>query len=164
MTSPAYFVHGGKWHVAPNQEIDANDVMRNRIEFDSGQDVLEGALVYKIQMRQHIESDEFIQDELKVIELLVVWSFERTKGLHVRALLIEHDEKFDEDKLKKLYQVNADTLDARVEFIGSNWLLNDVTILMTAVKVMNGGYRCDIFISEGIQYNVKKPIWIDAER
>jgi hypothetical protein len=35
--------------VVLNQEIDVNSVMQNHLEFDSGQNILEGALVYRIQ-------------------------------------------------------------------------------------------------------------------
>jgi predicted deacetylase len=71
LTSPVYFMSGGKWNVVPEQEIDVNTVMRNCIELDSGQDMLEGALVYRIQAKKHTESDKTDQDELKHIWLLV---------------------------------------------------------------------------------------------
>jgi hypothetical protein len=43
LISPLYSMYGGKWHVTPDQEIDVDAVMRNRIEFDSERNVLEGA-------------------------------------------------------------------------------------------------------------------------
>jgi hypothetical protein len=158
-------MHGGRWHVAPVHGIDVNAVMRNYIEFDSGQDILEGALVYKIQ-RKHIESGKLIQDESKSIQLLVAWHADHTRGLDVRALLVEHDKKFnwDEDKLRKLHQKYWHSLKSWVNPIGSNWLLNDATVLATPVKAMNGGYRWDIFISKGTKNNIKKPLWFDVER
>jgi hypothetical protein len=79
-------------------------------------------------------------------------------------LIVKHDKKLDEIGLRKLYQVNANTLDAQVDFIGSNWLLDDATVLKTTVSVMNGGYKWDVFISEGIKDNVERPLWIDEER
>jgi hypothetical protein len=103
LISPVYFIHGGKWHAVPDQEIGINIVMRNYLEFDSGRDILEGVLVYKIQ-RKHIKSDEFVQDESKNIQLLIVWHVEHTKRLNVRALLVEYDNEFDKDKLRQLYQ------------------------------------------------------------
>jgi hypothetical protein len=164
LTSPIYFIYGGNWHVAPDQEIDANAVTRNCIELDSGQDILKGALIYKIQ-RKHTESGEFIQDESKSIQLMVAWYVEPTKGLDVRALLVEHDKEFNwgEDNLRKLYQKYWHSLDALVSPFGSSWLLNDIT-LATTIKVMNGGYKWDISISEGIKNNVEKPLGVDAER
>jgi hypothetical protein len=164
LTSPVYFIHGGKWHVVPDQEIDVDAIMRSRLEFDSGQDILEGILVYKIQ-RQHAKSDEFVQDKSKNIQLLVAWHAEHTKGLHVRALLIEHDKEFnwDEDKLRELHQKCWCPLDAWANPTGSNWKLDDATMLTTTIKVMNGDYRWDISISEEGD-GIERPLWIDAER
>jgi hypothetical protein len=96
-------MHGGKWHVVPDQEINVNAVMRNLIEFDSGQDILEGALVYRIR-RKHAETDKSAQDKSKNVQLLVAWRVEHTKELDVRLVLVEHDGELDKDKLKKLYQ------------------------------------------------------------
>jgi hypothetical protein len=162
LTSPVYFIHGGKWHVAPDQEI---GVMQNYLEFDSGQDILEGALVYGIQRKQ-TESDKLIQNEPENIQLLVAWHAEYTNGLDIRALLVEHDKGFnwDEDKLKRLYQRHWHPLDAWVDFIGNDWLLNNATVLRVNVNVMNGGYRWDIVIYEGERVVIEKPLWVDTER
>jgi hypothetical protein len=116
LTFPVYFIHGGRWHVAPDQEIDFNAVMQNCLEFDVGQDILEGTLVYRIQ-RKHTES---VQDGSKRTHLLVAWHVERTRGLHVRALLIEHDNELDEDKLRRLHQKYWHSLGAWVNPIASN--------------------------------------------
>jgi hypothetical protein len=153
-------MNGGRCHVASDWEIDVNAVMRNRLEFDFRQGILEGALVYRIQ-RKHAKS---AQDESKRICLLVVWSIEYTKGLRVHALIVKHDKKLDEDKLRKLHQMNANPLDTQVDFIGRNWLLGDTTVLMTKVDVMNGGYKWDISISEGTKDNIEKPLWLDGEK
>jgi hypothetical protein len=165
LISPVYFIHGGRWNVAPVQEIDTYAIMRNLIEFNPGQEILEGALVYKIQ-RKHVEYNEFIQEESESILLLVAWRVEHRKGLYVRALLAEYGKEFnwDEDKLRKLHQKYWHLLKSRVNPVGSNWLLSDATALATSVEVMNGGYRWDIFISEGIKNNVKRLLWIDVER
>jgi hypothetical protein len=96
-------MYGGRWHAVPDQEMDVNTVMRNHIEFDPGQDILEVALIYRIQ-RRHIESDKLIQDESKSMQLLVALRIEHAKELYIHALLVEHDSKLDEDKLRQLYQ------------------------------------------------------------
>jgi hypothetical protein len=157
LTSPVYFIHGGKRHILPDQEIVFNAVMQNRIEPDPGQDIPEGTLVYKIQRKQ---------DESNRIWLLVAWGVEHTKELHVRAFLVEHDKEFnwDEDKLRQLYQKYWHPLNIHVRPIENNWLLNNKIILETKVKTMNDGYRRDISISEGTKYSVKRTLWIDAER
>jgi hypothetical protein len=163
LISPVYFIHGGRLHAAPDQKIDVNAVMRNCIEFDSGQDILEGALVYKI-LRQHVESDKLIQDKSEHIQLLVSWYADHTKMLHVRAVLVEHDRELDEGELRQLHQKCWQSLNVWVNPIRSNWLLDDDdVVLMTAVKVMNSGYRWDVFTSKGVKDNVERPLWIDAE-
>jgi hypothetical protein len=153
-------MHGGKWHVVPDQEIGVNAVMRNRIEFGSGKDILEGALVYRIQ-RKHAESAKPAQDESKHIQLLVVWYVERTKELHVRTLIVEHDGELDEHKLRILHQKYWHLLNARVDPIKNNWQLNNATV-KTKIKAMNGGYRWNIFISDKERYIVNRPFWIDT--
>jgi hypothetical protein len=163
LASPVYFMYGGRWHVTPDQKIDANAVMRNRLKFYSGRSILEGALVYRIQ-KKYTESDKLVQGESKQVQLLVVWCGERTKELHVRALLIEHDKKLDKDRLKKLYQKYWHLFKEQVNSIGNNWLLYDATVLTTTVKTMNEGHRWDIFISEGIKNNVERPLWINVKR
>jgi hypothetical protein len=103
LTSTVYFIYGGTWHSAPDQEIDADAVMQNRLEFNSGQDILKEALIYKIQI-QRAESDKSSYDAPKCIQLLVVWCVERTKELYISALLVEHDKELNEDKLRQLHQ------------------------------------------------------------
>jgi hypothetical protein len=144
LTSPVYFIHGGKWNVAPNQKIYVNAVIQNRLEFDVGQDILEGALVYRLQ-RKRAKST---RDESEHNWLLVVWNGEHRKGLHIHALVIEHNKRLDEDKLRELYQKHWSLLKARANATGGSWTLNDATKLSTTIEVTNGGYRWDVFISE----------------
>jgi hypothetical protein len=153
---------GGKWHVTPCQEIDVNGVMQNCIEFCSRKDVLEGALVYRIQ-RKHDESDRTTRDKSKSVQLLVVLHVDHTEGLNVRALLVEHGKKLVKYKLKRLYRKYWHLLKAHVNPNGSNWLLYDATVLTTTVKTMNGDHRWDIFISEG-EDGIERPLWINVKR
>jgi hypothetical protein len=154
---------GGKWHVAPYQEIDVNGVMQNCIEFCSRKGVLEGALVYRIQ-RKHDESDRTARDKSKDVQLLVVLHVDHTEGLNVRALLVEHDKKIAKyEQLKRLYQKYWHLLKVQVNLTESNWLLYDATLLKTTVKAMNGDCRWDIFISEGGD-GIERPLWINVER
>jgi hypothetical protein len=160
LISPVYFMHGGRWRVIPDQEIDVNTTTRNHIGFDSGQNILEGALVYRIQ-RKRAES---AQDESKHIQLLVAWRGKYTGKLHVRVMVIEHDRELDKDNMKKLYQKYWHLLNTLINPVGSNWLLNDTEVLATTVIIMNGGYRWDISISEGKGDNIERPLWLNVER
>jgi hypothetical protein len=144
LTSPVYFIHGGRLPVVPDQKIDVNAVMQNRIEFGARQDILEGALVYRIR-RKHVES---AQDESKRIWLLITWNDKHEKGLNVCALVIEYNKRLDKDKLRKLYQRRWPLLKEQATAAGGSWTLNFATKLETTVKVTNGGYKWDIFVSE----------------
>jgi hypothetical protein len=144
LISPVYFIHGGKWPIVPDQKIEVNAVMRNYPEFDSGQDILEGALVYRIQRKRA----EFVQEDSKHVWLLVAWHHERAKGLHVCALLVEHNKQLDVDRLKRLCQKHWPLLKARANVTKGNWALNDTTMLTTTIRITNRGYRWDVFISE----------------
>jgi hypothetical protein len=143
MTSPVYFIHGGRWPVLPDQEIDVNAVMRNRIEFNFGQDKLEGALAYRTQ-RKHAE---FAQDESKPIWPLIVWNGEYAKELHVHTLLVGYNKELDEYRLRKLYRKRWPLLKERANATGDSCTLNDTTKLVTTIKVTNRGYEWNIFIS-----------------
>jgi hypothetical protein len=156
-------MNGGRWNIVPDHEIGINTVMRNHLELDSGQNILEGVLVYRIQRRQHTGSDESVHDESRNTQLLIAWHIKYTEGLHVRVLLVEHDSELDEDKLGILQQKYWHLLKAHIDPIGSNWMF-DKTALTTTIKVMSEGYRWDIFISEGVKSNVERPLWIDAAR
>jgi hypothetical protein len=163
LTSPTYFVHGGKWHAVPDQKIGVNAIMRNRLEFDPGQDILDGILTYRIQ-KQYTESDEPIQDESKHIQLLVAWHVEHTKESHVRVLLVEHDNELDENDLRKLHQKYWHSLKERVDPIKNNWISHDKTVLETTIRLMNENYRWDVFISEGKKKNIERSLWIDTAK
>jgi hypothetical protein len=163
LASPVYFVHGGKWHVVPGQKIDVNAVMMNRIETNFRQDMLEGALVYKIQ-RQYVKSDKSTQDESKHTQLLIAWHVDHTKRLNVRSVLVEHDGELDRDELKQLHQKCWQSLNAWINPIRSSWLLDGEAVSIMTIKITNRGYRQDIFISEGTGDGFKRPLQIDAER
>jgi glutamate synthase domain-containing protein 3 len=137
-------MYGGRLYVAPDQKIDVNAVMRNHIEVDAKQNILEGALAYRIK-RKHVEST---QDESKRIWFLVAWKGVHTKGLYVRALVIERNKKLNEDRLMDLYQKHWPSLKAQDDATKSNWTLNNMTMLTTKIKVTNRGYRWNIFIFE----------------
>jgi hypothetical protein len=107
-----------------------------------------------------------IQDEPKPVQLLVIWHGEYAKELHVHALLMELDNDFnwDEDKLRRLHKNCRCSLDTYIDPSSNEWLLRDMTTLVTTVKVMNEGHRWDISISKGIRSNAKRLLWTDTKR
>jgi hypothetical protein len=139
LMSPVYFIHSGRWKVVPDSEIGVNVSMRNRIELDAEQDILEGALAYKIQ---HTEST---QDESKRIWLLIAWHGKHTKEPLVCVSLAERNKRLDEDKLRKVYQRHWPSFKDQSK---SKWELNGTTMLVTTIRVTDECYRWDVFISE----------------
>jgi hypothetical protein len=156
-------VRGGRWHVVPDQEIDVNSVMKNCLRFYSKQSILEGALIYNIQ-RKHAKYDKISWDKSKQVQLLVVWRGEQAEGLYVHAVLVEHSERLDRDKLMRLHKAYQLLLKARVDLLESNWLFYGATVLATTIKAMNRGCGWDILISKGIKNNIERPLWINAKR
>jgi hypothetical protein len=134
----------------------------HRLEPNSIGNTLEGILIYRLQKKHAIFVKSF-HDEAKHIQLLIAWRIEYTKEVYVRALLVEHDSELDEDKLKRLYQKCWHILEANVDLIESKWMIDDTTILTTAVKTINEGYRWNIFISKG-KYSSVRPLWIDTSK
>jgi hypothetical protein len=154
LTSPVYFMRGGRWCVVPNQRIHVDVVMQSCLGFDIGQDVLGGALAYRLQ-EKCAKSD---QDKLNYIWFIVAWYGKHTKGLHVHALLVKHNKKLDERKLKELYRKRWPLLKAQADTTRGSWLLDDTTVLETTIKVMHKGHRWDIFISGRINCHIKREI------
>jgi hypothetical protein len=151
LTSPVYFIRGGRWYVVPNQRIHIDAIMQSCLGFNVGQDVLEGALAYRLQ-EKYAKSD---QDKLSHIWFVVAWHGEHTKGLRIHTLLVKHNEELNEYKLKELYRKRWPLLE-KANITRGHWLLDDTTTLETTIKVMHKGHRWDIFISGRINYHIKR--------
>jgi hypothetical protein len=164
LTSLIYFTHDERWHKVPYPKADVIDVMRNRVEFGSGQNILEEALIYRLQKIQYAESDKFVHNESKKVQLLVAWRVEHTRELHARALLVEYVRKLNEDRLRRLYQKCRDSLKVQINPIRNNWILDDTTVLTTRIRAMDGGYGWDILISKGAKNNVERPLRINVKK
>jgi hypothetical protein len=144
LTSPVYFIHGGKWYAELDQKIDTDAKMQNHIELDAKQDILEGALVYRVQRKHTVPA----QDESKGVWLLITWNSDYTKEPDVCALVIEHNKQLDEDRLRKMYQKSWSLFKTRASITKNNWVLSGMAILITTVSVTNGGYGWRVSISE----------------
>jgi hypothetical protein len=162
LTSPVYFVHGGKWHATHDHKTNANVIMRNHLELDSRVDILEGVLIYRIQRKDNIFANLF-HNESKYIQLLIAWRVEHTEGLHVLSFLVKHKGKLDEHKLRKLHQKYWHVLKVLDKLVLNGLMLDNATVLKTRVKGMNEGYWWDIFISEVGDGNVE-PLGIDVDK
>jgi hypothetical protein len=175
LVSPVYFCNHGSYNEYPIERTDIGAMMK--IGFSFGLDKLPGGiLMYKVQRKRGVMSDrqpkadatptEVVEDTSKTMRLLVVWEIEHFRDLRVYIVLVEHDNEleWDEDRLSELHQKRWHSLNAWIDSTRNNWLLDDGAVLETTIKVMNGGHRWDIFISEGSNDNVRRPLWIDVER
>jgi hypothetical protein len=175
LVSPVYFCNRGVYNEYPVERTDVGAMMM--ISFQFGLDKLPGGiLMYGVQRKGNIESDhqfstdatsiEAVEDTSKITRLLVAWKIEHFGEPKVYIVLVEHDKdlEWDEDKLRWLHQKCWHPLNAWINPTRNNWLLDDGAVLETTSKVMNGGHRWDISISEGDNDNVMRPLWIDVER
>jgi hypothetical protein len=175
LASPVYFCNRGVYNEYPVERTDIGAMLK--IDFSFGLDKLPGGiLMYEVRRKGNTESDhqsstdatsiEGVEDTPKTMRLLVVWKIEHFGEARAHIVLVEHDKEleWDEDRLSELHQKCWYSLNAWIDPARNNWLLDDGAVLETTSKVMNGGYRWDIFISEGDIVNVRKPLWIDVER
>jgi hypothetical protein len=170
-----YFCNLGSYNEYTVERTDIGAMMK--IGFSFGLDKLPGGiLMYEVQRKGNTESDhqsstdatsiEGVEDTSKTMRLLVVWKIEHFEEARAHIVLVEHDKdlEWDEDKLRWLHQKCWHPLNAWINPTRNNWLLDDGAVLETTSKVMNGGHRWDISISEGDNDNVMRPLWIDVER
>jgi hypothetical protein len=145
-------MRGGRWCAVPNQRIHVDAVMMNHIGFDIEQDVMEGALAYRLREKYAKSA----QNELNHIWFIVAWYGEHTKRLRIHALLVKHNEKLNKYRLRKLYRKRWPLLKAQANTTRGSWPLDDTTMLETTIKVMHKGHRWDIFISGRINCHIKR--------
>jgi hypothetical protein len=167
LVSPAYITHDrSECYRTPGHKVYAGDTMKSGFIIKSN-DVVDGALIYKLQRRQSHESTEIGDDISSAAQLLVVWRISEFKKLYADVLLVEHDERLDWNKYKlgKLYRENIDQFKLYPVPVIETWLLDDNTALMTTFKIMDGGQLLNITISEVEEANYERtPAYIDLER
>jgi hypothetical protein len=151
-------------HRPSGHKVCSGDTMRSGFIIKSDNESF-GVLTYRLKKRQTRESTGINRHTASVSQILVVWRISKSKEIYVDVLLVEHGEWFDcnKDKLRRLYQKYWHPLNAWVNPIESSWLLDNTTALRTTVKAMNGNHGWDIFISEEMGNNVRRPLWINAE-
>jgi hypothetical protein len=168
LASPVYFNLNGKWHVAPDSEIGVNAVMESSLESnpdslsatesDPEEDTMNGALIYKIQR----QNAKFSRAE--DVYLLVIWRVKGAEEPSIYALLIEYKDRITKAKMKRICRVYWSSIEAMVNPTRGDWRLDDATMLTTRVKVVNGGYRWDIFVSDGVENEPMDPLEVDPNR
>jgi hypothetical protein len=156
LAAPVYFIKNATHHIQFPQQVNSKSKMQTNFRTSIDQDTFGGALMYRIQRKM---------DTSTSTQLLAIWGY-NTFGFYLHALLIEHKNTlaWNEDKLKKLYDVYNSQLHASPLTVRS-WLLDDDTKLQTSSGSSHGGFRMEVTISEDkYMRSPRKPLWIDSNR
>jgi hypothetical protein len=179
LVSPIYFGNGVIHPKLSDQQIDIGTKMRARFEINATQDDFEGALLFKLQRKKRggnrfsiylsdlFKLEEYSDEEVKCIQMLIAWKMKDSK-LSLHIALVEHSKKFtwNEDELKQLYYKNRSWLKGYNDTRSDTWIVDD-TILKTTFNVrdLKGIPGLSISISEEeINDGAMRPLCVDLER
>jgi hypothetical protein len=170
---PVYFGNGAVCPKLSNQQTDVSTKMNASFEINPVQDELEGALLYKlkrcpdIQHTMDISTKEANEVEAKCTQMFIAWKVKGSKPF-VYVVLVEHAKEFtwDEDKLRKLYNMNHNRLKEYNSIMPDKWLMDDNMVLKTSFEVrgLKGNFELSISISEEKYCYCMKPLCVDLER
>jgi hypothetical protein len=167
----------------PDQKVSANAVTKARFGRDVAKREFESALIYKLQRKKRIESDDqskadstSSEDTSTSLQLLVIWGSNGWHSFSVRALLIKHSITitWNEDRLENLYSMYVALLnkglliDVSKAFYGhysieDTWFFDGSTVLMTTSKWKRDSYTFEIAISEGTREDGSMdPLWVSS--
>jgi hypothetical protein len=174
LTSPVYFSDGTTYFVAPNQQTDTGDIMETCFGIDSRRKDFKCVLLYKLQKKHAIRTDNQPDDSTISIEniatnmyLLVAWVIEDYKRRFC-AYLVEFTDDFiwDDDKLWALYEEYNDQFYMDYGTRTFTWLMYDNVVMEMILDVTySSDYRLDIIIFKGARKDdMKLPIKIDPKR
>jgi hypothetical protein len=169
LVSPVYASDGAECPLPPDQRLDVDSTTRVDFNLNITQNESTGILMYELktttQSNQNVISSE---DEVRCIQLAIIWKINNSKELCVVSYLIEHDKYhvWDRDELMKLvkrYQVFS----VQYTPIEETYLIQDNTVLMTYLYITREGegYKLDMTISEErIRDDTQRPWYIDVDR
>jgi hypothetical protein len=161
LTSPIYFCNGATYRMLFDQQANIGTGVCVCLEIDNTQSTFEGALLYKLQRKTKVESDDRSnvgttaekanRNEEKCAQMLIGWKMDHCIP-RMYVMLIEHVKEltWNEDKLKKLHYENCSQLDNYCDSKSTSWLMDDNTVLKTIFKVtkLDGSFKQSITISE----------------
>jgi hypothetical protein len=174
LESPIYYCKGGTYHVSPSWQIDTGATIKASLKVGYNQQYFEGALLYKLQRKYAIKTDNQSDNRASSIEntatnmcLLVALNAGYFR-CNFYVCLMEFTDNFalDEGKLWVLYEKYNH------EFYGNykdniiTWLMDDGTVIETKRDITPGSeYKLDIIISEGIRsYKMERSMEINPKR
>jgi hypothetical protein len=179
LISPVYFSNGTTCHIFPSRQTNASTIMETRFGMDSKQKYFKGALLYKLQRKYAIITDDqsdssttSIEDIATNMYFLIAWDI-RDHNHIFRVCLIECIDDFiwDEDKLWTLCQKYSRRFYENYKSDRITWLIHGNAVMKTRFEVTYGlDYRLNIIIPEGERmkiiskgtrkYNMKEPMKI----
>jgi hypothetical protein len=145
----------------PDQKVDANTMTKVSFAKEATKGEFTSVLLYRLQKKENIESSSqpntdnmFTKDTS--LQLLVIWKSDNIRDISVRALLIKHSDTitWNENILEKLHSMYLALLKNN-DNIEDTWLLDDATVLMTALTwKFYGATMCTIkhMIDDGVQH------------
>jgi hypothetical protein len=166
LASPVYVTSNKlECHRPPDYKVYIGDTMKSGFIINKSGDASYGVLIYRLQRKQTYEYTKINKATSSVTQLLVVWRVSEFKELHADALLVEHNKRFDEGDLRKLYRKNFDRFRWFTYSATKTWLLDDNTALRTIFEIMNEGCLLSITISEVEKDDgTRTPVHIDPEK
>jgi hypothetical protein len=172
LTSPVYYSNS-TCHVSPTQQTYAGITSAN-FGIASGQKVVKGALLYKLQRKCAIRTDNHLNNGAVSVEntetnlyLLVVWNIEDYKYKpYVCLIELTDDFTWDEDKLWVLLHQYNDQFFKDYNYLTNTWLVHGGPGMKTKRNITyESEYKIDIIIYEGTgQYLLLRPVKIDPKR
>jgi hypothetical protein len=174
LTTPVYFSNSTTYCVFPGQQKDTNNMIGASFRIDFGLYCFKGGLLYKLQRKHTIKTDNQsnsstapIEDTTTNIHLLVVWSIKKhDHNFCVCLIECADDSTWDEDKLWALYKEYNDQPCEDYESNIITWSAHDGTLMKTKFNIRyRSDCKLDITISEGTaKYHMFKPMKIDPKR
>jgi hypothetical protein len=174
--SPVYFSNGVVCPKISSQQIDIAAKTNASFEIYATQDEFEGILLFKLQ--KYVEPDdqgnmdaltiEPSENDAKCVQMFALWKVKDSEPF-AQAKFVEHTKEltWDEDKLRKLYNMNCDYLVTYNGTISNKWLVDDNVTLGVAfrTRILEGNFELSISISEEEKdaYSAR-PLHVDLKR
>jgi hypothetical protein len=151
LTSPAHFIRDKTCHMQFPQKVNPKSKIRARFMTGVGRDTFGGVLLYHLQRKENISTSA---------QLLVIWGYEDARR-YLDVHIIEHENTFDNDELKKLYDVYENRYETKSDL--KAWLLNDNTIVKTLSQISQVDFEMKFFIYEGKYPFYRKPLRVSSQ-
>jgi hypothetical protein len=169
LTLPVYFGSGAICPKLSGQQIGIGTNMKAHFEINTTQNDFKGALLFKLRYsnsRHNMDTPITETNKATCIRMLLAWEV-KDANLFMCVVLVEHSKEliWNEDKLKKLYDMNHDQF--KQDTISNTWLVDNHTVLKTTFKVrgLKENPELSICISEEKKDDhAMRPLWIDATR